>query len=150
MFNRSNSYSNQNGPNRRRFVLILIGGLILLMAFIGAVSSLKQSAEKKAADTFVNAVYAGDSTKSYNVSSSTFKRTVTPEKWNSKVTAIHSFYKDKPKYVRSHTDTLEDGTLQTRVYYTIEGISSDYDAQVWLSKSKEGWLVDYFGVAPRN
>jgi hypothetical protein len=150
MFSRNNSYSSQIAPNRRRFFTLLIMGLAFIMLVVGATSLIKQSGEKKVADTFINAVYTGDGGKSYKLGSPVFKGTTTQENWNSRVASVRNFYKDKPKYVRSSTELSEGGSSQTKVYYTIEGISSDYDAQVWLSKYESGWQVDYFGVAPRN
>lgn len=119
-----------------------LAAIVLVLIGISAVQlQLHANKEKKVANTFVQAITAGDSNTSYELFSSVAQKTQTSDDWSAQVDKLSSFFNGKTP----HQDTIvSSGKDSVEVDYSISGSDGDYIWSVTLVNSKSGWLVQSF------
>lgn len=129
---------------RKRLLWAAVGltAIVLVLIGVSAVQlQLHTNKEKKVANTFVQAIAAGDSDSSYRLFNAVAQKTQTSDDWSTQVDKLSSFFKGKTPHQDTVTNTGKDSV---EVDYSISGDDGDYIWTVTLVNSKNGWLVQSF------
>lgn len=130
------------GSTRTRKLIVVVS--VLMVGFLTITLATRLST-KSVNDAFLSAVVKNDSKKSYNLTSTGFRFSEPPDKWENLVKQVSSAYKGQPKKISEKANPIADNpNVMAQYVYEIAGTGGPYKITIYLVKEDNRLKVSSF------